>query len=167
MSSNFSSRLFSACGNISAILIVLLIIVIICDITLRYVVGVSRVWIMELEWHIFAVSFLLAVNFTLHSDRHIRVDIFYNRFSPRLKAIMNLVGSIFLLIPWSVIAFKSSVTYTINSYVLMETTPDPGGLPFRFIVKAFIPLTFLLLIIQSFITVKKELIVIKSGNNNN
>ncbi len=151
------NKILEICGNLSAILIVTLIFLIISDISMRYILGISKVWMMELEWHLFSASFLLAINYALATDKHIRVDIFYNEMSSRSKALINIFSSLFLLIPWSIISFKSSGIYAYNSFLLWETTPDPGGLPFRFIIKSIIPLIFLLLIVQGIYIIINEL----------
>ena len=150
------NKILEVCGNISAILIVVLIFLIISDISMRYILGISKVWMMELEWHLFSAAFLFAINYALATDKHIRVDIFYHTMSAKTKASINIFATLFLLIPWSLISFKSSWIYAYNSFLILETTPDPGGLPFRYIIKSLIPLIFLLLILQGFYILKSE-----------
>lgn len=157
MAQRIFNRIIESCGNLSAILITVLIFLIIVDISMRYFLGLSKVWMMELEWHLFSAAFLFAINYSLATDKHIRVDVFYNKMSLRKKSLINILSSLFLLIPWSIISFKSSVLYTYSSFIISETTADPGGLPFRFIIKSIIPAMFFLLIIQGIFIVKNEL----------
>jgi len=98
--------------------------------------------LQEFERHLFALIFLVAAAYTLKIDDHVRVDVFYTRFSPRKKAWINLLGTIFLLIPFCVIVILASQDFVEVSFRIKETSPDAGGLPARYILKAFIPISF-------------------------
>ncbi len=113
--------------------------------------------VQELEWHLFAVMFLIAAAYTLKHDRHVRVDVFYSRFSPRLKAWINLFGSIVFLIPFCLITVWASWNFVLNSFRIGETSPDPGGLPARYVLKAVIPLSFILILLQGISLISQSL----------
>ena len=116
-------------GRIASWFTTILMLLIIGDVVLRYLFNVSHVWVTELEWHIFALVFLLGAAYTLRHDAHVRVDLFYTRFSEKKKALINLLGVCFFLIPWCLVVIRASVRYATNSYRIQETSPDPGGLP--------------------------------------
>jgi TRAP-type mannitol/chloroaromatic compound transport system permease small subunit len=125
-----------------------LVAVVCCDVFMRYVLQNSWVAMQELEWHLFALIFLLGAGYSLKHDKHVRVDVFYSRFSPRAQAWVNLVGSVLFLIPFCALVIWSSQNFVINAFHFGETSPDPGGLPARWVLKAAIPVGFFFLFIQ-------------------
>jgi TRAP-type mannitol/chloroaromatic compound transport system permease small subunit len=125
-----------------------LVVVIFVDVIMRYLFNTSYVFTQELEWHLFAFIFLIGAGYTLLHDGHVRVDIIYQRLGLKGKAWINLLGVIFFLIPGCLMVMSTSWKFAVNSFMIMEGSPDPGGIPFRFIVKGCIPAGFLLLLIQ-------------------
>jgi len=125
-----------------------LVVVIFVDVIMRYLFNTSYVFTQELEWHLFAFIFLIGAGYTLLHDGHVRVDIIYQRLGLRGRAWINLLGVIFFLIPGCLMVMSTSWKFAVNSFMIMEGSPDPGGIPFRFIVKGCIPAGFFLLLIQ-------------------
>ncbi|MBF0193251.1 MAG: TRAP transporter small permease subunit [Magnetococcales bacterium] len=125
-----------------------LVIVVLIDVIMRYMFNSSYVFVQELEWHMFAFLFLLSAGYTLLYDQHVRVDLFYQQFSPKTKALINLLGVIFFLLPGCYLIIWVSIPWVITAYEIGEISPDPGGIPARFIVKAFVPIGFVLLMLQ-------------------
>ncbi len=125
-----------------------LVVVIFVDVIMRYLFNTSFVFTQELEWHLFAFIFLIGAGYTLLHDGHVRVDIIYQRLGLKGRAWINLLGVIFFLIPGCLMVMSTSWKFALNSYMIMEGSPDPGGIPFRFIVKGCIPAGFFLLLIQ-------------------
>ncbi|MFY0687880.1 MAG: TRAP transporter small permease subunit [Cyclobacteriaceae bacterium] len=125
-----------------------LVLVIVVDVFFRYTLSITSAASFELEWHLFAALFLLGSAWTLQADKHVRVDLFYHKFSERGRAIVNLVGSVFLLLPFCYVGFSESLSFVAGSFDMGETSADPGGLPARYIIKATIPSGFLLLGLQ-------------------
>ena len=130
---------------------------------LRYIFNFSSASLYELEWHFFAIIFLLGSSITLQNDQHVRVDVFYNKLSNKKKEIVNLTGNIFFLLPFSSIIFYTSLPFVEDSLKILESSPDPGGLPYRFIIKLVIPLSFLLLALQGTINIIKNIKKISDG----
>lgn len=145
----------------------LLVLVVCFDVFTRYVIKRSSVAVQETEWHLFAFLFLIAAAFTLKHDRHVRVDVFYAKFSDRLKAWVNFLGSLLFLIPFTIVTIIASKDFVINSFLLNEESPDPGGLRARYILKAAIPVGFLLLLLQAFSLLFRSLLEILKKNDNN
>ncbi len=125
-----------------------LVLVIFVDVVMRYMFRTSFVFTQELEWHLFAFIFLIGAGYTLLHDGHVRVDIIYQRLSPNAKAWVNLIGVLLFLFPGCVMVIVTSVKFVYTSWSIMEGSPDPGGVPFRFIVKGTIPAGFCLLLLQ-------------------
>ncbi len=143
----------------------LLTLVVSYDVFVRYFLKESSVGFQEFEWHLFAIIFLLSAAYTLKIDQHVRVDVFYTRMSEKKKAFVNLFGALIFLIPFSVVAILASKNFVINSFIMGETSPDAGGLPARYILKAVIPLSIFLLLLQAIALVFRSfLTLISSGN---
>ena len=127
----------------------LLVVVVFVDVVMRYLFSTSFVFTQELEWHLFSFVFLVGAGYTLLKDGHVRVDILYQSVGPRGKAWVNLLGVIFLALPGCFMVIDTSLDFVTSSWMVMEGSPDPGGVPYRFIVKSFIPIGFGLLLFQA------------------
>ena len=149
----------SLCSWLSFLLVILITV----DVFLRYVFNFSSASLYELEWHFFAMIFLLGSSVTLQNDEHVRVDVFYNRLSKKKKEVINLIGNIFFLVPFSLVIFYTSIPFVTDSFVILESSPDPGGLPFRFIIKSIIPFSFFLLATIGVINITKNVKNISNG----
>ena len=125
-----------------------LVLVIFVDVVMRYMFRTSFVFTQELEWHLFAFIFLIGAGYTLLHDGHVRVDILYQRLGTKGKAWINLVGVLLFLFPGCIMVIVTSFKFVYTSWAIMEGSPDPGGVPFRFIVKGTIPVGFCLLLLQ-------------------
>lgn len=134
-----------------------LIIVIIADVIMRYLFSITSSASFELEWHLFAFIFLLSAGWAFAEDKHVRVDVFYHKFSDIQKAWINLLGSLLLLIPLCAVGVIEGTQFAYNAWEIGETSPDPGGLPARFVVKSAIPIGFLLLGLQGVSVVLKSI----------
>lgn len=141
----FSERIGLAVSWLAA----LLVIVICLNVALRYIGGRSWLALQDLSWYMFGAMFLLTAGYAFKHDRHVRVDLLYSRYSARTKAWIDLVGIVAVLTPFCLLGMWTSLDFVANSFRILEGSPDPGGLPARFIPKAFIPLGFLLLLVQA------------------
>ena len=126
----------------------IMVLVVFVDVIMRYLFNTSFVFTQELEWHLFAFVFLIGAGYTLLHDGHVRVDIIYQQVSPKTKAWINIIGVIFFLIPGCFMVIDTSFSFVANSFAVMEGSPDPGGVPYRFIIKSTIPIGFSLLLLQ-------------------
>ncbi len=107
----------------------------------------SNAW-LEVQWYLFSFIFLLGAGYTLKHNGHIRVDVLYSRFSPRVQALVDLVGAVLFLLPMAMLVGWLSWRGLADSYAIGETSPDAGGL-LRWPVRLAIPLGFLLLGLQA------------------
>ena len=124
------------------------VLVVFVDVVMRYAFNTSFVFVQELEWHLFAVIFLIGAGNTLLKDGHVRVDIIYQRLGAKGQAWVNLVGVIFFLLPGCYMIIATSLNFVTNSFAVMENSPDPGGIPYRYLLKACIPVGFVLILLQ-------------------
>lgn len=158
--SNAIDRLNENIGRGISWLNTLLVVVICYDVTIRYLFNSSSAGIVELEWHLFSFIFLLGAGYALLHDRHVRVDVFYQNYSEKKQAWVNLLGTILFLIPFCVITIHASLKFTGNAFAINEGSPDPGGLPARYIVKAAIPIGFFLLFLQAISLAFKSMLIL-------
>lgn len=156
-------RLTEKTGSAVSWLSGVLVAVVCFDVLTRYLFNYTSTGMAELEWHLFSVLFLIGAGYTLKHQKHVRVDVFYHTMSEKSKAWVNLSGHLFALIPFSVLVIWSSFPFVASSFSLSETSPDPGGLPFRWLIKAMIPAGFSFLILQSLAEVVRQ-IQILTGN---
>lgn len=118
-------------------------------VVMRYGFNFGRIAIQESITYMHAVVFMLAGAYTLKHNEHVRVDIFYQDMSPRNKAKVNFVGTLFLLLPFAFFIVWISFSYVINSWKLLEGSREAGGLPLVYLLKTLIPLMAVLLILQA------------------
>lgn len=144
----FVDRINYLISRIASWLTLIIIMIIMVDVIMRYVFNTGYVFIQEIQWHIFALIIMLGSGYTLLKDEHIRVDIFYQKLSLKSQAWINFLGVIFLLIPTCILIIYASYPFVMNSYEFSEGSPNPGGIPYRFLLKAMIPLGFLLVLLQ-------------------
>jgi TRAP-type mannitol/chloroaromatic compound transport system permease small subunit len=126
----------------------LLVVVTFTDVVMRYFFNTSYVFTQELEWHIFAFIFLMGAGYTLKNDGHVRVEVFYGKLGRKGKAWVNLVGVLFFLIPSCALFIKTGIPFMLKSFQVLEGSPDPGGIPYRFILKGCIPAGYALILLQ-------------------
>jgi len=130
-----------------------LVIIISLDVFLRKAFKLSKPWVLDLEWEIFAAIFLIGMSYTLKYDKHVRVDVFYTNFSEQKKAWVNLIGTVFLCIPWTILLIQKSYHYAMNSWYIREGSANPGGLGARYLIKFVMVIGFCLLLIQALILI--------------
>ncbi len=151
-------------GSMVAWLSTALVAVVCYDVFTRYLLKNSLVAVQELQWHLFALIFLIGAAYSLKHDKHVRVDVFYSRFSPRKQAWVNFIGSLLFLVPFCIIVIVCSQTFVANAFRIGETSPDPGGLPARWMLKAAIPLGFVLILLQGLAMACRSLLAILGHN---
>lgn len=127
----------------------------------RYVdVGLTSNALIDLQWYLFSLVFLLGAAYALNRDVHVRVDVIYARFGEKGRAWVDLMGTLLFLIPFSGVMLWVSFPAVRNSWAIREVSPDPGGLP-RYPIKAVILVSFVLLMIQGVAQVVKKVGVIR------
>ena len=148
---NFIAFIGKAAGYLNLMLIAIIVI----DVALRTLFSLTGAWVIEMEWHLFAVIFLLGIPYAMQRDRHVRVDLFYERFTHRNKRLVNLLGTIIFLLPWAAVLLLTGWHYAAEAFVTSEGSPNPNGIPYFFPIKAMIPFAAGLLLIQGMATAMK------------
>ncbi len=144
-------------SRFTAVVLVLLTILIVFDALSRYLFHAGSIALQELEWHLFDAVILLGISYALKEGAHVRVDIFYASFTPRTKAYIDIFSYLFLVMPFSVLIIYMGFDFVMQSFIQSEGSSDPGGLPYRFIVKSLMLLSFVLLLLQSLSEINKRI----------
>lgn len=142
-------KLIRFTGYLTGAALVALVLLVVYDATMRYLFQSGSIALQELEWHLFDVVILFGIAYALQTNAHVRVDIFYDRFSDKTKAVVDLVASLLFILPFCALIVYVGCDFVAISFEQMETSSNPGGLPYRFIVKSLMPLAFVLLALQA------------------
>jgi TRAP-type mannitol/chloroaromatic compound transport system permease small subunit len=136
-------------GRVSSVLWPILVAVITVNVLMRYVLGRGLVEFEEIQWHLYAVGFLIAQAWCVQNDGHVRIDVFAEHFRTRTKCWVELFGMLVWLLPFVLLVVWFSVPFVAYSFRIGEISEAPGGLPYRFAVKAFLFVGFVLLAIAT------------------
>ena len=118
-------------------------------VVMRYVFSVNSIAMQELVTYMHATVFMLGAAYVLQTDSHVRVDIFYRGFTPRRKALANIFGTLFLLLPFALLFLFYSWHYAAVAWRYHEGSAQAGGLPYVYWLKTLLPAFSLLMILQS------------------
>lgn len=144
-------------GKLFAFAWLLLVLVIMVGVLERYAPPITRVMAMifgsnpgtaltELQWHLYAAGFLVAIPFAMVRGNHVRIDVLAEHFPLRRKAWIEMLGTLLFLIPFCVFVLIHAFPFVERSIALNEVSPSPGGLGGRWIIKSFIIVSFVLLL---------------------
>ena len=127
---------------------------------MRYLFRSGSIGLQELEWHLFSIIFLIGAAYTLKHDGHVRLDILYRSkfLNDRLRAWVDVFGALFILLPFCLLIIISAWPFVSQAYIHNEASPDPGGLPARWLIKTMIPAGFCMLLLQGIAEILKKLV---------
>ena len=146
--SSFVDRSIIRLGNAVSWIWLLLLAVIVLNVVMRYVFAQGRIEFEEIQWHLYSIGFLLGLSYGFVTDSHIRVDVIRERLSPTTQAWIELYGSLLLLLPFIMLVLVAAIPFVSYSYSIGEVSEAPGGLPFRWVIKSFLVIGFLLLLLS-------------------
>ena len=159
---------FNSCmGHFASVLVLLMLIVGVWNVLGRHLGlflgrNLSSNRLIEVQWYLFAASFLLGGAWTLQRNGHVRVDVLQSRWGIRRQTVANLVGTLLFLLPFCLLMIMSSWGAVQLSWRILEQSPDPGGLA-RYPLKSILPFSFLLLALQGVAEMIRNLDVLRSG----
>lgn len=162
---NIINNITERVGKLTSWFAILMVIIISLDVIIRYLFKFTFIWIIELEIYLFGFMFLLGAGYTLKHEKHVRVDVFYSKLSDKKKAIVDILGGLLYLIPWCYVAVSASWRYAYSSFLMGESSPQPGGLPALYILKFAIALGFFLLLLQGIAHILKSLTILLKKKN--
>ena len=135
-------------GRVAAWSSILLIFVILFDVITRRFLVLGSTKLQELEWHIHAVLFLFCLGYCYLKDAHVRIDLVRERLSVRTKLWIELIGCLLFLIPYAFLVIYYGIDWWYRSFSINETAASATGLPYRWIIKAALPIGFVVLLIS-------------------
>lgn len=154
-------------GDIISWINVALVLVIILQVLLRYGFGEGMIALEELQWHFYAIIIMIGFSYADAKDAHVRVDLLSSKLSVKANAWIELLGVIFLLIPFLYVVFDHGLEYTKSSFQSSEVSPSPGGLPLRWLIKSLIPLSMFLMFLSALTKIIRSLDLIVSKQSEN
>jgi len=122
-------------GAVASWIWLVLILVIASGVVLRYVFGAGRIELEELQWHLYAVGFLVGIAVCITTDSHIRIDVLRSRIPKRQRAWIELYGLLLLVLPFVALVLLYAAPFVAKSFARAEVSPSPGGLPLRWAIK--------------------------------
>lgn len=134
-------------GEVAAWSGLALVLLVAFNVLSRYLFSYGSVALQEAEWHLMAVAALFGMSYGLNQGGEVRVDIAYAKFSPRVQAAIDLISAVLMCAVSLIIAYLC-IAYVQSSYSINEGSPDPGGLGYRYLLKACLPVAFVLLALQ-------------------
>lgn len=135
-------------GHVTAWLSLFMVLVMITGVLLRYVFGLSFIWVQESVTYMHALLFMLAASYTLWVDGHVRVDIFYRGASEKRKALVDLLGTYFLLFPVMFLILDAALPYVEMSWSVREGSRETSGIQAIYLLKSVIPIFAWMMILQ-------------------
>ena len=151
---------------LAVISLIVLTLIVSYDVIVRKLFHGGSIALQELEWHLFDLTFLFAIAYTLSHDKHVRVDIFYDKFSIKTKAIIQIITILFFVIPLSTLIVAEAIPFIQMSYSMHEQSGDPGGLCCRWIIKSAMMIGFFIVLLQSVSELKKAYYKLKHSKGN-
>ncbi len=143
---------------------VTMVILVVLVVITRYFLGLGSIALQESVTYLHCLVFMMGFAFTLKHDGHVRVDIFYRGFSPRLKAIVNLIGGLLFLIPFCLLIFFISWDYVLASWVIRETSAENNGLPFIYLLKTLMLLMPATLLLQGIAEILRSGLILSGAD---
>lgn len=158
-----TERLIDALGRIALWLTLAIVVLVTLNVLLRYTLSFGSVWAQELEWHLLAAVILLGMSYAQQRGEPVRVDLFYAGYGPRMRFAVDMLSHVLaLLIALAFIRF--SWGYVGQAWAVDEASPDPGGIPHRWVVKGLIPFGFAMLALQTVAAAARRLLQWREQN---
>lgn len=136
-------------GYFFAFIWIPLILLIVLNVILRYVFRESIIAMEEMQWHLYAIGFMMALAYTIQADGHVRVDVLAERFTLRRRAWIELIGILCLMLPFALVVLYWGYPFVERAHRVNEVSAAPGGLPMRWVIKSFILWGFGLVVIAA------------------
>lgn len=143
-------RFVVAVGKLSSWLWIGVLLVVLANVFARFVLNAGSVALEELSWHLFGAAMMLTLAYAVVRDDHVRVDVLHEKFSVKTRAIIELLGLVFLALPIIYLMIELLVPYAYKAYELNERSQAPSGLPYRFVFKSVLPLALMLVWLAMF-----------------
>ncbi len=138
-------KLIGWVGEVASVMWPLLVLVIVIQVVARYAFGRGSIMMEEIQWHLYAMGFMLGLSLAEVRGRNVRIDVLAERFKPRTRLWIELIGLLTMFMPFVLFIVWAGIPFFMTSFNLAETSAAPGGLPYRWFIKSFIITAFVLL----------------------
>lgn len=155
-------NLVAICGKTVAWLTLAMVLLTFTIVVLRYGFNLGWIWLQESLTYMHVAVFSVAAAWTLQKDEHVRVDIFYSGMTTRKRAWVDMLGTLVFLLPFCIFLIVMAWPYVANSWKLLETSREAGGLPLVFVLKSLMIVLPVLLLFQALLNVFDAVKTIKS-----
>lgn len=135
------------CGRLAAWVCIALVLLVAGNVFARYFFSTGTIWLQELEWHLISPIALLGMAYALKHGEQVRIDVFFDRMPRAGQRVVEILTGL-LTLAFALIMLRLSLPFVMQAWVTGEGSPNPGGLPYRVVLKALIPIGFLLLALQ-------------------
>ena len=146
---NFLEKISIISEYITKYFFYIMFILVIVNILLRYIFNINFIFMQELVMYLHAFIFLFGASISLKENSHVRIDVFSNKLDAKAKKYIEVLGTVFLIIPFCLFVLYESTPIIIRSWEMLESSGEPGGLPFIYILKSAIYVFASLLLIQA------------------
>ena len=161
---SFLTSIVTAITTKTAWINMLVMFTILVQVTLRYGFHAGEAWVDEFIWHLYAF-FMFGLSYAITTDSHIRVDIVHMKFTKKKQRIIEVLGIVFLIMPFTIIIFDHSVGWVHHSFMANEFSENTTGLPYRWVVKSLLPISLVLIFIASLSELIKNIVLLIHGEN--
>ncbi len=145
----------------------LLIMVILVNVSMRYGFNNGLILFEEIQWHLYALGIMFGLSYAEITNSHVRVDVVATTLTEKTRLFWDIFGALFFLYPMAIVIIFNSWEYVASSYALGETSSSPLGMPYRWAIKAVIPISFILLVVASISRLLRSGIVLIYGDKHN
>jgi len=125
-------------GRFLGVLLLAMIVLSFISVAVHYFFNLTWIAVQEFIIYLHAISFMLGIVYAFDADKHVRIDIFFQKFKPQTQTKINKYGTVFLLIPLFTFIFYISFSYVSDSWIRMEGSSEAGGLPFVYLLKSLL-----------------------------
>ncbi len=153
-------------GTVISWLSVFLIAIIVIQVFLRYAFNINYIQLEELQWHLYAIIVMFGLSYAMVNHSHVRVDIVRIKFSTNLQRKVEIIGILFLMVPFMFIVIDFGTDLTMEALRVNERSNSPDGLPFRWIIKSVMPISFILLFMASISRLIRHVSYLMKGSKN-
>ena len=158
--SKYIDRFNTFVGYLCAFFVLSMVIVVFTVVVLRYGFNIGFIWMQEVYVWLHSFVFMLGAGFTYLANEHVRIDVFYRGASKKYKSIVDLLGNIFLLLPFLYLIWSYSYPFVYRSFLMGEVSREAGGMPALFILKSAILWFCLVLFLQLISNISKSILVL-------
>lgn len=157
-------RFLQIIGKLASVLLLVLAGIIVFDVVTRGTTWANSTRLQELEWHFHAAICFFVFAFALVNDRHVRVELLRDNWSVRTRAVVEILGILFLFLPMVLVVLYFSIKFAQNAWVSGEASPSATGLSHRWIIKSCQPVGFALLLVAGLTRLNRQIHTLITGN---